>query len=95
LEDKASTTAAGHPLDGTREPFRIYLTCYRVLRANHDPRAKELLETAHHTLQERAAGIADEEQRRSFLENVPPHREILQEFGKMRMTKEPADPSNR
>jgi len=72
-----------HPtLDGTEEPFRVYLTCYRVLRANHDPRAGDILDTAHRLLQERAAKIEDEELRRSFLENVAAHRETVEEWGK-------------
>jgi adenylate cyclase len=71
-----------HTLEGTEEPLRIYLTCYRVLTANHDPRAADLLKTAHCLLQERAARIVDEELRRSYLENVPAHREIVQEFAK-------------
>jgi hypothetical protein len=34
-----------HPtLDGTREPLRIFLTCYRVLRASNDPRAENVLD---------------------------------------------------
>ena len=64
-------------LDGAEDPFRIYLTCYHVLRAVHDPRARIILEKAHHLLQEEAAKIADEEMRRSFLENVAVHREII------------------
>ena len=67
-------------LEGTEESFRVYLTCYRVLRANQDPRAGAILNTAHSLLQERAAKIDDEELRRSFLENVAAHREILSEF---------------
>jgi len=70
LEDKT--------LDGTDEPFRIYLTCYRVLRANQDPRAQDVLAEAHRLLQERAARISDEETRRLFLENVTAHREIVE-----------------
>ncbi|MCI0478606.1 MAG: hypothetical protein L0Y55_20385, partial [Anaerolineales bacterium] len=62
--------------DGTDEPFRIYLTCYRVLRANQDARADTILRTAQNLLQERAARISDETARRSFLENVPHHREL-------------------
>ena len=31
----------GLPLDGTKEPFRIYLTCYQVLKANNDPRSQK------------------------------------------------------
>jgi hypothetical protein len=57
--------------------LRIYLTCYRVLQANADPRAEEILCTAHNLLQERAAKIDDEELRRSYLENVAAHREIV------------------
>jgi tetratricopeptide (TPR) repeat protein len=71
-----------HTLAGIVEPFRVYLTCYRVLRANHDPRAPDILHTAHRLLQERAAKISDEELRRSFLENVTAHREIMREFEK-------------
>jgi tetratricopeptide (TPR) repeat protein len=69
-------------LDGTEEPFRVYLTCYRVLHANQDPRAQEILNTAHGLLQEQAVRISDEELRRSFLENVAAHREIVREFAR-------------
>jgi adenylate cyclase len=71
-----------HTLEGTEEPMRIYLTCYQVLTANQDPRARELLNTAHRLLQERAAKIDNEEVRQSYLENVPAHHEIVQEFAK-------------
>jgi adenylate cyclase len=75
-------------LDGTDEPLRVYLTCYRVLRAgpgkqdasSQDPRAPAILSSAHRLLQERAAKTSDEELRRSFLENVAAHREILSEW---------------
>jgi predicted ATPase len=67
-------------LGGTNEPFRVYLTCYRVLRANQAPRAQAVLNTAYNLLQERAAKISDEELRRSFLENVAAHRQIVSEF---------------
>jgi hypothetical protein len=48
-----------------------------VLAAAGDERAASVLETAHATLQEQAAKIPDETMRRSFLENVPYHREIV------------------
>ena len=70
-------------LDGTEEPCRIYQTCYRVLRANDDPRAGDVLHTAYHLLQERAAKISDREMRRSFLERIAAHREIRREFGQV------------
>jgi predicted ATPase len=91
LENQTPSTAlrlrsgqgSGHGLDGTDEPFWVYLTCYRVLCANQDPRAEAILGTAHSLLQEQAAKISDEELRRSFLENVATHREVMCEFVKM------------
>ena len=80
LETQTPSTGSGHGLDGTDEPFRVYLTCYRVLRANQDPRAQVILDTAYSLLQEQAAKISDEELRRSFLENVAAHREIVEEM---------------
>lgn len=69
-----------HTLKGIDEPFWVYLTCYRILCMNQDPRAQAVLDTAHDLLQEWAAKISDEETRRSFLENVAAHREILREW---------------
>jgi predicted ATPase/class 3 adenylate cyclase len=65
------------------EPLRVYLTCYRVLHANADARARDVLNTAYGMLQERAANIADEELRRSYLENVAAHREIVVEWKRL------------
>jgi len=67
-------------LEGIIRPFRVYLTCYRVLKTGGDPRARAVLGKAYNLLQEQASRIDDEEMRRSFLENVPAHREILREF---------------
>ncbi len=62
---------------GTEEPFLVHLTCYQVLMTNHDPRALQVLTSAHNLLQEHAARIPDEATRRSYLENVAIHREIV------------------
>ena len=67
-------------LRGTWDPFRIYLACYHVLRANGDPRAGAILATGHRLLQEQASRIPDEAMRRSFLENVAENRELAAEF---------------
>ena len=69
-----------HSLEGTEEPFRVRLMCYRVLRANKDPRASDVLRTAYRLLQEQAAKISEETLRHLFLENVPAHRAIMREF---------------
>jgi predicted ATPase len=65
------------PPDGADEPFRVYLTCYFVLRASRDPRAGPLLDTAVRLLNGRAAALAAPELRRSFLERVPSNRALL------------------
>ncbi len=74
---------ACNSLDGADEPVRVYLTCYRVLSASQDPRAVEVLTGAHNLLQARAANISDERARRSFLENVAAHREIMAAYQQM------------
>jgi tetratricopeptide (TPR) repeat protein len=63
--------------DETFIVFWLSLTCYRVLQASSDPRVGDVLDKAYHGLQERAAKIDDERFRRSFLENLPWHREII------------------
>jgi tetratricopeptide (TPR) repeat protein len=70
----------GHPLDGTIEPFRIYLTCYKVLKANDDLRADTILTEAYNLLQKRADNISDEHLRDCFLYNVVVNREIVEEY---------------
>jgi hypothetical protein len=69
-------------MKGADDPFQIYLTCYRVLQANRDGRARQMLTTAHDLLQEQAGKLMDEDMRRSFLENVSTHRAIAEEFSK-------------
>ncbi|MBN1956318.1 MAG: tetratricopeptide repeat protein [Anaerolineae bacterium] len=69
-------------LEGCQEPFWIYVTCYRALQRSGDPRAPQLLAEAHRLLQERAQQIPDAQLRRSFLENIAAHREIVQAFEK-------------
>lgn len=74
---------SGGNAEGTREPIRIYLSCYRVLRASQDSRADAMLEKAHALLQQRADRMEDQELRHSFLENVVAHRELLREWAAM------------
>jgi hypothetical protein len=63
-----------------KEPFRVLLTCFQVLRAANDPRAGTLLHAARRLLQEQADRLGDETLRRSFLGNVPANREIMAEW---------------
>ncbi|MBN1875717.1 MAG: tetratricopeptide repeat protein [Anaerolineae bacterium] len=64
-------------LDGLDAPFQVYLTCIEVLRTHTDARANDLLEIAYHRLLARADKIRDQDLRRSFLNNVNMHRELI------------------
>lgn len=59
------------------EPGQVYLTCYQVLSAAHDPRAEAVLRQGYDLLQTRAALISDESMRRMYLENVLHNRELM------------------
>lgn len=68
----------GNNLDGTLDPYWTYLTCCKVLQASQDARASKILEQAQAVLMRQAAKIADDDLRRSFLEKVSTHAEILE-----------------
>ncbi len=69
--------AGGGTLDGIEEPLRIRLVCHQVLARACDPRAVEVLAAAHADLISQAERISDTALRRSFLNQVPHHREII------------------
>ena len=62
----------------------IHWACYRALQASQDPRAQGVLTKAYRMLLDWADKIDEEKWRRSFLENVPAHREILAEYERTR-----------
>ncbi len=76
VEKVLAHLAAGGRLDGTEEPLRISLACFRVLAAAGDPRAADVLATAHTELLARAQRIADPAARQRFLHEVPHHQAI-------------------
>ena len=78
VEQLMAHRAEGGSFDGTEEPLLLPLTCYRVLRATADPRAQAVLAEAMAELQSQAERINDARARRSFLEQVPHHREIVE-----------------
>ena len=70
-------------VEGADEPFLVHWICYQVLRANEDPRADEFLRASHKLLQQVAASVEDEDLRRSYLEKVAAHRQIVEEFNEL------------
>ena len=69
-------------LNGTDDPLRVYLACYRVLATKNDPAAGDVLQTGYELILSRASNIPREESRRAFLENIHHHREILSAWEK-------------
>ena len=67
-------------LNGTENPFEIYLICHHVLSATNDNRAETLLQEAHEALIERADAILDETSRNMFLEKVMSNSKIIELF---------------
>jgi tetratricopeptide (TPR) repeat protein len=59
------------------EPLRVYMACWQAFQATDDPRAAEVLERATGLLAELGRRIHDPWLRRSFLEQVAAHREIV------------------
>ena len=76
VEGLLAHRAGGDTFEGA-ESRLILFTCHQVLASAADPRAGELLASAHADLQARAATITDAALRESFLSNVPQHREIV------------------
>ena len=72
----------GGQLYGAFRPVQVYLTGYQVLATHNDPRAEQALQAGYDLLHEIAARIPEAAERRSFLENVPCHREITTEWRK-------------
>ena len=78
--------AGASSLDGTFGTTAIQSVCWQVLDAAGDPRATSLLATAHEALQARAAELNDPALRISFLQRVPPNREIVAAWAATRAT---------
>ncbi|MBI4788820.1 MAG: tetratricopeptide repeat protein [Chloroflexi bacterium] len=70
----------GHSLDAANEPLQIWLTCYQVLAANHNPRAAEILRMAFDRLRQRLAQVPDSAARRSLLASAPWYMEIVAQW---------------
>ncbi|MDJ0754455.1 MAG: tetratricopeptide repeat protein [Ardenticatenaceae bacterium] len=78
IEEKDPSPYSINRLNGTNEPFQIFLTCYRVLAAaGYNQRAQKIIGTANNLLQDRSTNFTDAKEQRLFLENVTVHREIM------------------
>jgi tetratricopeptide (TPR) repeat protein len=72
------THVRAHGLALIEFPFQIYHTAFRVFQACGSMRAaRQVLREAHQALMDQAERITDPALRRSFLERVPEHGELL------------------
>ena len=85
VEEILSHFASGGNLEGTDEPLRVYLTVYKVLIANRDPRADQILENAHTLLSKQVNMIREQTDKKMYIQNVPWRREIEEHWLKNRM----------
>ena len=68
-----------HGTKGTEAPAWIFQTCADIFDALSEPgQARAAIEAGHRELMDRAGKISDPEWRKSFLENVPEHRAIIE-----------------
>jgi hypothetical protein len=77
VEELLSHLDSHDALEGTEAPYLIRLTCHQALAHAGDPRAAQLLGSAHAELLAEAVSIADAALRQSFLNNIPEHRAIM------------------
>jgi hypothetical protein len=68
------------PLQGMDAPFQALLETYEVLQKLQDPRAAIFLEHAYQLLQLTAERIGDQAMRQSFLENIPSHVQLAENY---------------
>jgi tetratricopeptide (TPR) repeat protein len=86
LSDEMGMGASSDPqnrimqgLEGASDPMTVYLTCYQVLKAAGDGRARELLAEMYRAIQEQASNIEDIDLHHSFLQNIAANKEIQSE----------------
>ena len=66
----------GGSFEGTEEPLRIYLACYRALEKLRDPRSPDILHDAVKLLETQVSKLPDAEACWMFIQNVPCRRDI-------------------
>jgi tetratricopeptide (TPR) repeat protein len=85
---------SGGTLDGTEYPRLVQLTCHQTLGRASDPRATHWLASAHTALMVQADAITDAAVRRSFLQDIPWHREIVMAWAMCNASSQaPAEPT--
>ena len=77
LVEEALNHLQAAPWPDCEAPGALYLDCIKVLKAAGDGRAPALMRQAQALLEQRASSIGDAALRRSFLEKVSAHRQLI------------------
>ena len=77
LAETIARIEAGDPLDSTESRQLIRLTCHQAMQRAGDRRGDAVLRGAHDELVRRAALLADDAMRATFVEQIPEHRAIV------------------
>jgi predicted ATPase/DNA-binding SARP family transcriptional activator/Tfp pilus assembly protein PilF len=88
------TYLATESLRGAAQPALVYWNCYRVLRAQDDPRAAALLAQASDLVQTQATRIGNKLLRHAYLYAEPTHRAITGEVESLRVLSSTATTEN-
>ncbi|MEM7129909.1 MAG: tetratricopeptide repeat protein [Chloroflexota bacterium] len=80
LDELVLKMSAGHFLHGAAYHGQVWYSMLLTAQALNDSRAEEILQNAYQWIRQSCAEIHDEEMRRSFLENVPAHRGIVEQY---------------
>jgi len=80
MEELMLYLSEGGTLEGTEEPLRVYLACYKALERIGDLRSVQILETAMQLLEAQVSKLNNEQSRRMYIENVPWRRAIEQSW---------------
>jgi hypothetical protein len=83
--DEILAYLATESLRGAAQPALVYWNCYRVLRAQDDPRAAVLLAQVSDLVQQQAVRIDDKRLRHTYLHAEPTHRAIIDEAASLRI----------
>jgi hypothetical protein len=86
LVNEVLAVLEGKPLLGGPNEPQVYLTCWQVLHAFGDPRAASVLKKAYCAIQDMVSNIQDEDLRRSYLENLPARRKIIEAWEQLQST---------
>ncbi len=85
IEPLLAYLAKGNSVEAAIHPFRLYSTCYLMMRLDEHPAADDVLTSAYQELISRANRIEDEQKKDFYLQNIIEHRQIIRAYQTMNL----------